>query len=465
MLNVNKHNVYKYLLSIGAIFFGVSLAAGNALKGQGITLSKQVVWGGMSLGLGMCALGFWTWLTGTRSPKNAKQVAQAKANELLDIIMQSKVGPLLTNAPKGVAVRITELIEDLDITERPTCEALLDEVYRQAPACVLSRTHGETDVHYLNWYQYDVCITAAKEDLDFAKKIRNALLDRHPGCRIYLDVEAGGWVKGDFLERVFYASSWKCVALLSRNVVIRPGVVQPGRRPELDNAMRRDQYGNEEDCRKYLMPIPLDDFGLDHMKQEVFLQKYAEHIEIVEDHDDLCKVIVDTLSKFIKRAAHYDHLADIYMKSYEDGETIPTQKRFAIALSFPSALQILVQAVVEELEKLVPGEEVFYYPKLRPELSGSDLYAKLQSYYRTHSELVAVFLCAGYASSLWCRWEWWRILDLLNHQSRKTPLLLRFDKAHIPRLPPNQAYIDCQHFTPREIAELIVARLRLNRQQ
>jgi hypothetical protein len=390
---------------------------------------------------------------------------QAEAKELLDRITQSKVGPLLTNAPKGVAVRITELIEDLDITEQPTCKALLDEVYRQAPACVLPRIHGETDVHYLNWYQHDVCIIAAKEDIEFATKLRNALLDRHPGCRVYLDVEAGGWVKGDFIKKVFYASSWKCVALLSRHVIIKPGVVQPGRAPELNHAMGRDQYGNDEECREYLMPIPLDDVGLDHMKKEEFLQKYAAHIELVEDQDDLCKVIVDTLSDFIKKAAHYDHHADVYMRSYEDGETIPSQKRFAIALSFPSELQILVQAVVEELEKLVPDEEVFYYPKLGPELSGSDLYAKLQSYYRTHSELVAVFLCAGYASSLWCRWEWWRILDLLNHQSHKPPLLLRFDKAHIPRLPPNKGYVDCQHLTPGKIAELIVARLRLNRQQ
>lgn len=458
MLKLDKHTIYKSYFLLSVIALGVSLAIGWITRQQpAMRLGREMALAGMSAGIVLFILGLLTWLTGSPSPKRAKRLGHAEAEKLLDIIEHSKVGPLLIDAPKGVVIRINELIEDLDVGERPKCEAILDKLYQLTPACTLPQNYKE---HVLNWYQYDLCIIAVKENIEFAEKIKNALLDRHPGCRIYLDAADGVWVRGTgLIERVFYAGSWKCLVLLSDDAV-----KHPIRKEELNNAMRRNHtHVNEEACGDYLMPIPLDEAGLKHMREEPYLSKYAKHVAIIDDHDYLCKVIVDTLSTFIKKSTVYDHLADLYLRKHKDVESNHPQEHFAIALSFPSARQVIVQAVAEELEKLIPGEKVFYYPNQEIELAGIKLDARLQSYYRDQTELVVVFLCAEYASSQWCRLEWTVILDLLKHGSRK-PMLLRFDNAPIPRLPSNYGYVYCQHLTPRAIAEKIMQKLMLNRQ-
>lgn len=457
MLKLDKYDIHKFYFIASAFLFSTSLIIGIILDRQGEGPTKEVVLGGLLASLSLFALGMLAWRTGKPSPAKAKRLAHGKANQLLDVIAHSKVGPLLTNAPKGFVVRIAELIEELDIPERRICEDLLDELYNLTPACVLPRNYGETNECILDWHQYDLCIVAAKEDMEFAEKVKGALLKWNKGCRIHLDAAEGKWAgeKEGSIEKVFYAASCKCLALISEDVT-----KHPLRTEELNRAMHRDQYVSGDACQNYLMPIPLDDKGLEYIRREPFLSNYAKNMEVVREHG----YIANKLQTLLKRSMYIGHLADIFIISPVDGKTIPPQKHFAIALSFPSERQVVVKAVVEELEKLIPDEEVFYHPKLETHLAGEDLRTTLQSFYGDQAELAVVFLCAEYVRSQWCMLEWSVILDLRSHQPRKL-MPLRFDKAPIPRLPRTLAYVDCESRTPREIAELIVQRLTLNRRQ
>lgn len=456
MLNLNKYNIYKFYFIASVILFGVSYV-GGALNQQVTGLKKEIVLGSMAAALVLFALGVLTWLTGSRSPKSARQLAEAKANELLDIIAHSSLGPLLTEVPKGFVVRIAELIEELDNPERRVCEDLLDELYELTPACQLPRSYGGADGCILDWYQYDLCVVAAREDMAFAESIKKALLKWNTNCRIHLDAAEGKWAgeKEESIRRVFFAASCTCLALLSENVT-----THDVRKTELQFAMNRDFLVNDETCKNYLMPIPIDEKGLAYVRvNKDYLSKYAKSVEI--DHDS--NHIVSKLLPFLKRSMYLGPLAYIVDPQPVD-KIIPPQKNFAVALSFPSGRQSIVKAVAEEIEKLIPGEEVFYHPNLQSDLAGDNLRTTLQSFYRDQAELVAVFLCAEYVRSQWCMLEWSVILDLRSRQPRKL-IPLRFDKAPVPRLQRTLAYVDCESLTPREIAERIVQRLMLNRQQ
>jgi hypothetical protein len=457
MLSLNKYNIYKFYFTASVILFGLSYVSG-ALNQQVTGLKKEIVLGSMAAASVLFALGVLTWLTGSRSPKSARQLAEAKANELLDIIAHSSLGPLLTEVPKGFVVRIAELIEDLDNPERRVCEDLLDELYELTPACQLPRSYGGADGCILDWYQYDLCVVAAREDMAFAEAIRNALLEWNKNCRIHLDAAEGKWAgeKEESIRKVFFAASCTCLALLSENVT-----THDVRKTELQFAMNRDFLVNDETCKNYLMPIPIDEKGLAYIRvNKDYLSKYAKSVEIDQDS----RHIVSKLLPLLKRSMYIGPLADIFVTPPIDGKIILPQKHFAIALSFPSERQVIVKAVAEEINKLIPDEEIFYHPNLELHLAGEDLRTTLQSFYSDQAELVAVFLCVEYVRSQWCMLEWSVILDLRSRQPRKL-IPLRLDKAPIPRLPRTLAYVDSESLTPREIAERIVQRLMLNRQQ
>ena len=451
MLNLNNNNIHKFYFVASASLFSVFFVIG-ILNPQVTGLAKVIVLGGMSAGIVLFALGLLTWWSNSRGSKRA----QRKANELLDMIARSPVGSLLTNAPKGFVVRIAELIEDLDMPARRICEDLLDDLYKhkQTPACLLPRHYGGTNGCILDWYQYDLCIVAAKEDMAFAESIRSELMLEIKGCRIHLDAAEGKWAgeKVESIRRVFYAASGRCLALLSEHVLNHPV-----RKTEFLFAMSRDYHVSDKACKNYMMLIPLDEEGLDYIREEKnYLSQYAKNMEMVRDH----RPIVKKLSSRLKRSMYIGLLADVVPP--KPAQDVLPPKHFSIALSFPSERQAIVKAVVEELKQLIPAEKVFYHPNLEPDLAGEDLLIKLQSFYGDQAELVVVFLCAEYVRSRWCRLEWGVIRDLRNHQPPKL-MPLRFDKAHIPQLPPSLAYVDCERRTPREIAELIVQRLTLNR--
>ena len=91
----------------------------------------------------------------------------------------------------------------------------------------------------------------------------------------------------------------------------------------------------------------------------------------------------------------------------------------------------------------------------------------LQNIYHHQAELVVVFLCDEYGQEEWCGLEWRAIRDLLKH--KKSAEIMPVRLTDIPRLPSGlfsiDGYLDAKEFTPAEVADLIVQRLRANQQE
>lgn len=151
----------------------------------------------------------------------------------------------------------------------------------------------------------------------------------------------------------------------------------------------------------------------------------------------------------------------------EDLQRPELGKRFAVALSFPGEHRKLVKTVADALAKQLGRERVFYDTYYSAELARPDMDAYLQNIYHHQAELVVVFLCDEYGQEEWCGLEWRAIRDLLKH--KKSAEIMPVRLTDIPRLPSGlfsiDGYLDAKEFTPAEVADLIVQRLRANQQE
>ena len=136
-------------------------------------------------------------------------------------------------------------------------------------------------------------------------------------------------------------------------------------------------------------------------------------------------------------------------------------KRFRIALSFPGAKREFVAAVAEHLAGEVGRERVLYDKWHEAEFARPRLAEYLPPLYREQSEIIAAFLCADYRNSEWCGLEWDAILDLIKKREDGAIMLLRFDDTEIAGLYSTHGYVGIAERPAAEIAELILARLRL----
>ena len=110
------------------------------------------------------------------------------------------------------------------------------------------------------------------------------------------------------------------------------------------------------------------------------------------------------------------------------------------------------------------SERVFYDAYYEAELARPNLDTYLAEIYHNQAELVVVFLCAEYEQKEWCGLEWRAVRDLLKQKKTAEIMPLRLDDTHIPGLFSIDGYIDVKGREPAEVADLIVQRLRLNRQ-
>jgi hypothetical protein len=142
------------------------------------------------------------------------------------------------------------------------------------------------------------------------------------------------------------------------------------------------------------------------------------------------------------------------------GQSKPVQKqrRFCVALSFPGEYRSFVEAVAETVAQAVGKERVFYDKYYEAELARPNLDVYLQSIYHNDSEVLVVFLCAGYEQKEWCRLEWRAIRDLIKKHRQDDVMLFRFDKTEIPGVLSIDGYIDAAECDPQEVARLILQR-------
>lgn len=200
------------------------------------------------------------------------------------------------------------------------------------PACRLPRNYGEKERPLLDWHKYDLCIIAAKENIEFAKEIRAKLWARNKEWRIYLDQVdhiSIGERQELFIRNVFYAASWKCLALLSIHMVHHPR-----RKSELNHAMQRGQQLDNEACRDYLIPVAIDEYGLAHMTGDDYLRNYAENLEIIQDKETLSAAIVKKLLDCLENSIYY-------IPPENTDNTGGKKKRFSVALVLSKRVQRL----------------------------------------------------------------------------------------------------------------------------
>jgi hypothetical protein len=136
-------------------------------------------------------------------------------------------------------------------------------------------------------------------------------------------------------------------------------------------------------------------------------------------------------------------------------------KRFKFALSFSGEHRAFVAQVAEELSVVVGQDSVLYDKYHEPELARLNLDIHLPNLYRTESELVAIFLCAEYATKRWCKLEWRFIRQMIVSSEEDRIMLLSFDEVgEIPELGilSGDAYISIGQRLPQEIAALILRR-------
>lgn len=141
-----------------------------------------------------------------------------------------------------------------------------------------------------------------------------------------------------------------------------------------------------------------------------------------------------------------------------------TRKRFDVALSFPGEHREFVKKVADRLATQLSPERVFYDANYKAELARPDMDIYLQKIYHDQAELVVVFLCAEYEQKEWCKLEWRAVRDILKQKKTAEIMPVRLDNTHIPGLFSSDGYINAKDHEPVELADLIVQRLKLNRQ-
>jgi len=144
--------------------------------------------------------------------------------------------------------------------------------------------------------------------------------------------------------------------------------------------------------------------------------------------------------------------------------TPENRKRFDIALSFPGEHRGFVKNVADILATQLDRERVFYDAYYEAELARPDLDTYLQEIYHDQAELVVVFLCTEFEQKEWCGLEWRAVRDLLKQKKTAEIMPVRLDDTDIRGLLSIDGYIDAEDIDPAELADLIVQRLRLNRQ-
>jgi hypothetical protein len=139
-----------------------------------------------------------------------------------------------------------------------------------------------------------------------------------------------------------------------------------------------------------------------------------------------------------------------------------TGKRFRVALSFPGEYRAFVEQVAELLARRVGRDHVLYDKYYEAEFARPNLDSYLQNLYHDESDLIAIFLCADYDRKEWCGLEWRALRDVLKRRRDADLMPLRFDDTQIPGLFSIDGYVWIGTRKPREVADLILQRIRLS---
>jgi tetratricopeptide (TPR) repeat protein len=137
-------------------------------------------------------------------------------------------------------------------------------------------------------------------------------------------------------------------------------------------------------------------------------------------------------------------------------------KRFRIAFSFAGEKRDFVAKVAALLAKRFGENSILYDKFHESEFARRDLGIYLPELYHKESDLVVVVVCPDYDAKQWTGLEWTAIHDLLSKRMHEEVMLCRFDYAEVKGLYSTAGFIELNHKTPEQAADLILERLALN---
>lgn len=132
--------------------------------------------------------------------------------------------------------------------------------------------------------------------------------------------------------------------------------------------------------------------------------------------------------------------------------------KYHIALSFAGEEREYVESVAASLRDA--GVDVFYDRFEEADLWGKDLYTHLSSVYQDQAMFTVMFVSEAYRDKLWGNHERQSAQARAFSESREYILPAFFDvSVEVPGLLKTTGYIDLNHKTPQELADLIVTKL------
>lgn len=151
---------------------------------------------------------------------------------------------------------------------------------------------------------------------------------------------------------------------------------------------------------------------------------------------------------------------DPYLGKVDKSSSRLEDLKFSVALSFPGEKRLYVSKVADTLRSILGKDRLFYDFDYQSQLARPDLDILLQKIYRQNASLIVVFLCAEYSKKEWCGLEWRAIRDIIKSKDIEKIMIVRFDDADIEGLFSIDGYINANKFTPNEVAEFILERVR-----
>ena len=130
---------------------------------------------------------------------------------------------------------------------------------------------------------------------------------------------------------------------------------------------------------------------------------------------------------------------------------------YQVALSFAGEQRDYVEEVSKELSNL--GIRHFYDNSNRADLWGKNLTIHLDEIYFSKSQFVVAFISHEYRDKIWTRWEMASAQDRALRQANEYILPVYFDDVRLPGLIGSLGHIDARGTTPKELAQLILAKL------
>jgi hypothetical protein len=135
--------------------------------------------------------------------------------------------------------------------------------------------------------------------------------------------------------------------------------------------------------------------------------------------------------------------------------------KFDVALSFPGEKRDYVSEVANILRENLDDDSLFYDFDYQSQLARPNIDILLQNIYKNNAKLIVVFLSKEYTQKEWCGLEWRAIRDIIKSKRDEQIMFVKFDDTQIDGLFGIDGYIDANIFTPKNVANFIMERIKL----